>query len=109
MKDIFTTDQVRALAETFETLMSEVDARIAAALAAQPPSVHHCGVFRDGQRYAGGALVTRSGSLWLAKRDTSSAPGTDAASWLLVAKGNGHANNGHDAEPRKRISTAVRQ
>ena len=37
---------------------------------------------------------------------TATRPGVDG-SWLLVVK-NGHAN-GHDAEPRKRISTAVRQ
>jgi hypothetical protein len=97
--DIFTPLQVEALAQTFEAIMAEVDARIAA-----QPSVHHAGTWKEGA-FKGGALCTHAGSLWLAKRATTARPGQSDA-WQLIVK-NGHAN-GH-AEPHKRILTGVRR
>ena len=91
MKDLFTPLQVEALAQTFDAVFDEIDKRIAEALAAQPPAVHHRGTWKPGA-FKGGSLCTDKGSLWLARRDTAMRPGVDE-SWQLIVK-NGHAN-GH--------------
>lgn len=44
------------------------------------------GVFEQGRTYVPGDLTTRSGSLWLAKRPTSTTPGDTASDWTLVCK-----------------------
>ena len=44
------------------------------------------GVYQSDVAYAPGELTTKSGSLWLATRATSAAPGTDDSGWTLVVK-----------------------
>ena len=104
MKDVFTPMQIEVLSQVFADLMSEVDKRLAEAIAAQPPAMHHAGTWKEGA-FKGGALVTDKGSLWLAKRATTARPGQSDA-WQLVVK-NGRAN-GH-AEPRKHVATGARR
>src|SRR6476659_3984383 len=48
------------------------------------PELRYCGIFREGQRYSTGALITRSGPLWFAEEDTDCAPGETASGWRLV-------------------------
>ena len=49
-------------------------------------SVGYAGVHEVGKQYLSGSLVTRSGGLWLALRETTQTPGTDPLSWRLVVK-----------------------
>jgi hypothetical protein len=55
-----------------------------AALKAQPLP-KYCGVYQDGESYAAGNLVTKSGGLWFCADPTTAAPGTDG-SWRLIVK-----------------------
>ncbi|HYT69701.1 MAG TPA: hypothetical protein VEL51_24995 [Vicinamibacterales bacterium] len=50
------------------------------------PALTYAGVFEHGVAYREGALVTRSGSLWLALHDTRATPGSDPEKWRLVVK-----------------------
>jgi hypothetical protein len=59
-------------------------ARIAALEAR--PVVKHCGIYRDDVLYRENSLVTRSGGMWHAQRDTQDVPGTDGSGWQLVVK-----------------------
>jgi hypothetical protein len=45
------------------------------------------GTHKDGNSYKRGQLVTHSGGLWLALRDTSDRPGTSDALKLIVKRG----------------------
>jgi hypothetical protein len=51
----------------------------------QPPSPHYAGTYDQAKRYSRGALVTRSGGLWLATIDTLETPGR-SEHWRLVVK-----------------------
>jgi hypothetical protein len=66
---------------------AEIERRLAA-LEAQPTSkgagVTWAGIYRAGNTYDEGQLVTHAGGLWLARRDTDSKPGSEA--WTLVVK-----------------------
>jgi len=44
------------------------------------------GSYRQGESYAAGCFVTRSGALWLAERSTSGIPGSHDSGWRLVVK-----------------------
>lgn len=44
-------------------------------------------IYRDGEEYTRGDVVTWGGSLWLAKAETRSKPGTDDGWKLIVKKG----------------------
>jgi hypothetical protein len=44
------------------------------------------GVYQADVAYAPGELTTKSGSLWLATRATSAAPGTEDCGWTLIVK-----------------------
>lgn len=59
------------------------------------PVLIYRGLFKPGA-YREGDSVTYGGSLWVAKRDTSQAPGSDAADWQLAAK---RGRDGRDAVP----------
>jgi hypothetical protein len=50
------------------------------------PELKYAGVFREGQRYSAGSLITRSGSLWLCEQDTDLEPGTALSGWKLIVK-----------------------
>jgi hypothetical protein len=60
--------------------------------------VHYAGVHQVGHPYREGALVTKAGSLWCARRATSSTPGRGPSDWQLVAKNGGFSGNRPDAE-----------
>jgi len=54
------------------------------------PQLEYRGVFSDSTLYQMGSLVTRSGGLWLALRETAATPGTASECWRLIVK-EGHA------------------
>jgi hypothetical protein len=70
----------RELAPVFKKL-DELEARPAGGT-----GVKYCGTYRQGESYSEGALVTKSGGLWLAERLTSSSPGNGDSGWRLVVK-----------------------
>ena len=51
----------------------------------QPPSPHYAGTYEQDKAYGRGALVTRSGGLWLALEDTTETP-SRSERWKLVVK-----------------------
>ena len=51
------------------------------------PELHYAGVWKSGERYSEGALLTHAGSLWLATETTNGTPGTAASGFRLIAKG----------------------
>ena len=51
----------------------------------QPPSPHYAGTYEQEKAYNCGALVTRSGGLWLALQDTTQMPGR-SDKWKLIVK-----------------------
>jgi hypothetical protein len=61
----------------------------------------YCGVWVAGKTYAENSLVTRDGSLWIAKRSTPAYPGGGAEpdSWQLCVK---RGNDGKDASSAAR-------
>ena len=60
-------------------------------------TLEYLGVHKTGETYSKGAVVTRAGSLWIARRKTGAMPGNDPAAWTLAVK------RGRDArgKPRK--------
>lgn len=68
--------------------LDALEARLAA-LEHQPPAPRWLGVWRHGNEYSVGDLVTRSGGLWLACRPTSGKPGADDSGWSLIVKSGG--------------------
>jgi hypothetical protein len=50
----------------------------------------------EAKGYQEGNLVTRSGALWLAMRDTSDRPGETTSAWRLIAK-SGSSKQGDNA------------
>jgi hypothetical protein len=55
--------------------------------------VKWCGVYDASALYRQGSLVTRSGSLWICRRDSrGSTPGVAGGPWVLVVKNGGHAH-----------------
>jgi hypothetical protein len=73
--------------EAIKMAVKPLQARIAALEAR--PELKYGGVFEQGAAYREGTLVTRSGSLWLALRETRAAPGSDPEKWRLVVKSGG--------------------
>ena len=66
--------------------IAALEARIAQ-LETRPPSPEFKGVWSpDAGPYAAGALVQRSGGLWLSTLLTSATPGDGNPSWRLVVK-----------------------
>ena len=65
----------------------ELEARIKSLEAR--PMVKYCGVYAPGQSYPENSLVTKAGSLWIAKQTTDACPGDGAPdAWqLCVRKG----------------------
>jgi predicted nuclease with TOPRIM domain len=49
------------------------------------PQLRYMGVYRAGESISEGTLATHKGTLWIAKRVTNSAPGTDD-SWQMMVK-----------------------
>ena len=65
------------------TRIKELEARAPGA-----PSVKYAGIYNPHTRYSEGQLVTRSGGLWLAVRDSiSETPGSSTAFLLVVKRG----------------------
>jgi len=77
-----------AVLDAWLARVTTVEARVKA-LEAQPrgSGVHWAGVYRTGETYPEGCLVTRSGGLWLSMRPTGDVPGLGASPWKLVCKG----------------------
>jgi hypothetical protein len=74
---------VKSLAPAILEILKPLEAKIAALEA--KPSVEYRGVHQTGTTYAEGNLITRSGSLWLALRETTQTPG-QSGDWRLVVK-----------------------
>ena len=97
------TSIVRLLENSFTVLVADIKLRLAqrdSRLDAlqrrveeleQRPQVRWMGVYQDGQQYAVGTLVTRSGSLWLATERTGGVPGKEGSGWKLVVKAGAYA------------------
>jgi hypothetical protein len=73
--------------------MTFVRGEVAHSYELQFPVVVYRGVFRDGQDYERGDMVTWAGSLWHCDSETKDKPGTD--SWTLAAK---KGRDGKDAK-----------
>ena len=65
-------------------------------LEARPP-LKYCGVWVAGKTYPENSLVTKGGSLWIAKQTTAAFPGGGAepGSWQLCVR---RGNDGKDAK-----------
>jgi hypothetical protein len=57
-----------------------------AALEAKPKGLAWGGIWNEGEAHAKDTLATRSGSLWLAERDTVQQPGSPDSGWRLILK-----------------------
>jgi hypothetical protein len=77
-----------AVLDAWVARLTTVEARVKA-IESQPrgSGVHWAGVYRTGETYPEGCLVTRSGGLWLSMRPTGDVPGLGASPWKLVCKG----------------------
>jgi hypothetical protein len=60
------------------------------------PVMLYQGVHKHGMKADKGDVVTYAGSLWIAKRATTAAPGNGSADWQLAVK---RGKDGKDAEP----------
>lgn len=69
---------------------------------ARIPVPMDCGVYRAGQAYEKGDIVSYGGSSWIAQRDTQSKPETDD-SWRLMVK---RGRDGKDANKVERTDSA---
>lgn len=70
---------IKGLAPTLKRLGARIKA-----LEAQ--TLTYGGIWGDGEAHAKNTLCTRSGSLWLAERDTTRQPGTPDSGWKLIVK-----------------------
>ena len=79
-------DGFRAAAGRHKAEMDALKARIKS-LEDRPP-LKYCGVWVAGKTYLENSLVTKSGSLWIAKQTTAAYPGGGARpdSWQLCVK-----------------------
>jgi integrin beta 3 len=59
----------------------------------------HQGVWRDATPYEEDDEVTEKGSVWLAKRDTTSRPGEGATDWQLIVKRGAEGPRGKPGDP----------
>ena len=75
-----------AIAEAIQAAYEPLAARIAAIEQRPTVGCKWTGIYADDRVYTEGDLTTRSGSLWLALRETAATPGTDAACWRLIVK-----------------------
>jgi hypothetical protein len=77
-----------AIATAIQAAYDPLAARIAAIEQRPTVGCKWAGIYTDDRIYAEGDLTTRSGSLWLALRETAATPGSDAACWRLIVKAN---------------------
>jgi hypothetical protein len=50
------------------------------------PRLRYCGIWKPETTYSAESLTTHSGSLWLARAETSQRPGNGVSGWVLIAK-----------------------
>ena len=74
-----------------------VEKRVAEAFAALPV-LQYRGVFRQGEEYAAGSVVTWAGSTWHANEATKDKPGDGETAWTLMVK------KGRDATTRVSVA-----
>ena len=92
MASRFSDDDLRAIARGLVPAVKEAIARELAPVLARldrlesRPDLKYQGVWQHSVSYSAGALVTRSGGLWLAQRDTAAQPGSDDCGWRLIVK-----------------------
>jgi hypothetical protein len=67
--------------DALEARVAELEAR---------PIQKWAGVHAQGTPYAEASLVTRGGSLWVARRSTTTTPGSPESDWTLVVKKGGY-------------------
>jgi hypothetical protein len=82
----FGTEVAKSIKHHVARVTGPLEARIKE-LEARPPLEYH-GVWAAGKTYAENSLVTRNGSLWIAKKTTAALPGGGAEpdSWQLTCK-----------------------
>jgi hypothetical protein len=72
------------------------------------PVVIDRGVYRDGNEYKAGDAVTWAGSLWIAKKDTSSKPDASEDWRLSVKRGrDGRDGSAKESEPAQPVRVGV--
>jgi hypothetical protein len=78
------TKELRAQINTLDTSNKALQARVAGLEGVKRgPSISWAGPHEAGRTYRSGELTQKSG-LWLALRETTSAPGADPGSWRLL-------------------------
>jgi hypothetical protein len=84
------TETFKAIQDNFKTLNARLKV-----LEERPP-LKYFGVWEAGKIYQENSLVTREGSLWIAKKQTAAFPGgpADPDAWQLTCK---RGNDGKDA------------
>lgn len=63
------------------------------------PSLVYCGVWKDGQQYDHGDVVTWAGSAWIARASTKDKPGDGATAWQLAVKAGRDGREGKQGAP----------
>jgi integrin beta 3 len=62
------------------------------------PAMLYRGIYRDGEHYTRGDVVTLGGSLWHCDEDTAEKPGEGKTAWILAAKRGRDGRDGKDGE-----------
>jgi hypothetical protein len=84
-------EDLDAVADMVEAATAPLHERIKA-LEQRPPAPRYLGVWRSGNEYTPGDLVTDKGSLWLACRPSSARPGTPDSGFTLIVKAGGYGS-----------------
>lgn len=79
-----------AVADHVEAVLKPIREQIAGLMiqidAVRNDAMRYCGVWGPGE-YSPPDVCTDHGALWLARRETSTRPGTSDSGWQLIAKG----------------------
>jgi hypothetical protein len=78
-------EDLDAIADMVEAATAPLHERIKA-LEQRPPAPRYLGVWRSGNEYVPGDLVTDKGSLWLSCRPSSARPGTADSGFTCIVK-----------------------
>jgi hypothetical protein len=79
---------IAEITKELETDFAERHAALEARLARLEamPRLRYCGIWKPETTYSAESLTTHSGSLWLARAETSQRPGNGVSGWVLIAK-----------------------
>lgn len=87
---------IEALGILAAGIVAELDVLRARIEAAEQKGFPYAGVWRQGQVYAEGTLVTYDGSIWYARSETTDRPGDGRTAWVLAVK---RGKDGKDLRP----------